>query len=154
MSVYYRVIKSYRGQQAVFTPKQSYEQVEVENGGFRLIERQGKVNEVCFAKTIEGCLFAINMYLEEGDYHIYQTSEVPCVDLSSANLIDFAAIEEVRYRKDVSARYYGKIEVTSFMIYALREAYKECNYGKTFNNEHGKTVLQSFLGLKKQVVPA
>lgn len=155
MSTYFRVIPEYKGDQLEFIPKSSYEQVELRNGFLSLHEfGNNNIKEVCFSKTIPGCLFAINMFLKEGKYYIYHTQEVPCIDLSDASIGDFSAIEEVRYRRNVACEFYGKIDVSDFLVYSLRETYEDCKWGETFDHEKAKIELKRYDVLNERVVMA
>lgn len=142
MTTYYRIVHEYLGEEYTFRPVNVYEETDVKD-----------ITEVCFSKTIEGCLFAINMFLEEGYYFIYKTTEEPCTDLSNSSLIDFASIEEVRYRRPIKCEYYGKIDVSSFLIHCLNGLYEDSNYAG-FNNRTAKEGLKRFVEVREEVVLA
>lgn len=156
MQSYYRIVSSYLGEQTEFIPKYSYEQIEFENGVYRLIEnRKEKIKEVCFAKTVVGCLFAINMFLKEGEYFIYQTTEAPSIDLSISGIGDFPTIGEVRYREKVESNYFGKIDVSPYLIHCLQSTYDMCCYGEDkFDYEWAKKELIHFKTVNNEIVLA
>lgn len=152
-NIYYRVVKSYVGRETVFIPESMYEQIKLVNGVyFEDLNPTVKVKEVCFAKTVEGCLFGINMFLEEGTYHIYQTSMTPTIDLSYSGIADFPAIQEVRYQEPVSATYVGEIYVTNFLIHCLNGLYEEANMGKQFNHKLASKELVRFKEVNNEII--
>ena len=156
-STYYRIISAFVGKETVFVPDYAYEQIVLENGVYRLIEveeGEGEIREVCFAKSLEGCLLAINMYLKEQDYFIYKTIQPPCIDLSSSGIGDFPAIEEVRYREAVACEYVGKIFVDSYLIHCLQETYKDCNPDNRFDYERAKREILRFRTVRDLVKTA
>jgi hypothetical protein len=155
LAKYYRVVSEYLGKEVEFIPENMYEQVEFKDGIYKIVENnKDKIKEVCFSKTIEGCLFAINMFLKEGEYFIYQTPKTPSIDLSASDVGDFPSTEEVRYRQKVECNYFGKISISSFLIHCLQETYNDCNYLDKFDNKKARNELVRFQTIKNEIVLA
>ncbi|PLS19513.1 hypothetical protein CVD28_03600 [Bacillus sp. M6-12] len=152
-NIYYRIVKEAVGKETVFIPEQSHEQIKLVDGVFiEDLNPTVKVKEVCFAKTVEGCLFGINMFLEEGTYHIYKTDRIPTIDLSHSGIGDFPTIQEVRYQEPVPATYVGEIYVTNFLIHCLTGLYEEANKGKQFNHTFASKELVRFQEVNNEII--
>jgi hypothetical protein len=150
--IYYRIVKDFVGENVSFSPQYAYEQVRLVNGIYEEVDTIDKIKEVCFAKSVEGCLFAINMFLKEGYYHIYQTNTPPSLDLSYSGIGDFPAIQEVRYQETVPATYVGKIYVTSFLLHCLEELYEQSNMYKPFNYQLASKELERFSAVNDEII--
>lgn len=92
------------------------------------------VKESCFATTIEGAMFG---YFsggsgKAGNYYVYATNERPDVDLSDEMVMDFGAIEEVRYRKPVSVSLLCSIHISKKIIDRIGSCQVETEFGDVF----------------------
>ncbi|MBQ8997124.1 MAG: hypothetical protein IJ086_15325 [Clostridium sp.] len=137
MNKYYRVCKDYYGEEFNFVPNNYYECLEETLSGEVICKKDGdKINEVCFSKTIPNCFFAISMFLKENEtYHIYETTQEPCISAYKCRTGDFEASQEVRYRVPVKARYIGKFNVHSYFLEGIESLYREFQYGDFFDSK-------------------
>jgi hypothetical protein len=146
---YFRIVPTFFGREHVFLPKIAYEQIRSDGSIFQEVKdiaSEEMIKEICFAKTVTGCLFAISMFLKEVDYYIYQTNESPDIDLSDSDLGDFPSIQEVRYRKAVEVTYVGILPVSEFLIHRLRAIYDYSNMDKqSFDNRYARLELDTYI---------
>ena len=140
---YYRVVDNYLGEEVVFNPEHSYENVDFINSKLTFVDYD--IKEVCFSKSIQCCFFAISMFLKlNKKYYIYRTSEKPCIDLSGFNKGDFIANKEVRFRKPVKAEYIGSLKTNDNFYENIKELYNNCNYNENFfDNKYALSILET-----------
>lgn len=138
MNKYYRVCKEYHGEEFTFEPTYTYEQLDQKpNGDIVLKDKEDimdKIKEVCFSKHIPNCFFAISMFIKENEvYHIYETTQEPCVEVYKCVTGDFKASQEVRYRVPVKSRYIGRFTVCENFHHAITSLYdNNSGYGGIF----------------------
>lgn len=81
------------------------------------------IKEICFYKKLECCFFSLGMFLKEGNYYIYTTTQKPNVDLSNRHIGDFSVFEEVRYNNPVCAICIGKLNISNMIVNQIYSAY-------------------------------
>ena len=137
MNKYYRVCKEYHGEEFTFIPTECYEHLEETSDGDIIIKDKEDIveaiKEVCFAKYIPNCFFAISMFIKENEiYHIYETTQEPCVLAYKCTTGDFKASQEVRYRVPVKSRCIGKFTICEDFHYAITSLYENNGWGDKF----------------------
>lgn len=138
--IYYHISKTKLPR--VLKPSGFYERTDT-SGGLKFwyplancapIFPTSNVKESCFATTIEGAMFG---YFsggsgKSGNYYVYATDERPDVDLSDEMVMDFGAIEEVRYRKSVGVFLLCSIHISKKIIDRIGSCQVETEFGDVF----------------------
>ena len=115
MQTYYRIVPVHMGECVRFLPNGYHERFD-EGGHFDNSFVSTNL-EVCFAPTLEGCMYGLGNWLKNTSYFIYKTEQTPCLNLDQKrNPIDYCITREVRYRVPVETVLIGKIDVTEEMI--------------------------------------
>lgn len=150
--MYYRIVSEYLGDKTCFKPTNEYENVDIIDG--KIVETSYGTKEVCFSKSILGCLFAISMFLKENEkYYIYATNVEPCIDLSKSSIGDFKSSEEVRYRKNVTANLVGTYYINDNFLFAITSLYTNCQYHSFFDNDYAiKTLNEHYRKVYEDIV--
>jgi len=142
--VYYRLEQDYQKQMNTFIPSSYWERVNDEkndvvisydrNLGEEFIMKS-LIPEICFAKTIGGCLAALSSSFvksrdeivvkeEKKVWHMYVTEQTPCIDLTPFKHLDFKYTEEVRYQKNVEVTYAGRLVLDDSACFIIEQIAK------------------------------
>lgn len=121
---YFRAESSFLGDVFKFEPSGYYEYIDDENNpSFAFGEHKtSDTPEVCASKYIGGCIMGAYSMNQKGTYYIYKICEEPDKDISHWDGQDFQYLEEVRFRKQVTGNYIGKI-ITSNYLNRLFDAF-------------------------------
>jgi hypothetical protein len=137
---YYRAVSKYMGEEVEFEPNGYYEAIG--DDGYPIMKYDtfwmSKTPEIAASKSIGGAVMGIYSMMKhhnsiEKYTYIYEINEKPDVDISHWTYGDFEYLEEVRYRKPVKGKYFGKVAISDDMkkkfdaFYELQslEAYDE-----------------------------
>lgn len=117
---YYRAESTFLGDEFTFEVEKGdyYEKIGNNNeplmyyGEWKISDTK----EICASKIIGGAVLGAFSMRHEDEYYIYEISEKPDKDISHWLSGDFHFIEEVRYRKDIHAKFIGKIKLNQYQI--------------------------------------
>lgn len=124
---YYRAESSFLGNEFTFEIKKGdyYEKIGEDDEPIMFYGewKISKTKEICASKIIGGAVLGAFSMRHEDEYYIYEINQIPDKDISHWMGADFKFIEEVRYRQDVTAKFIGKVELSSYQLELFEALY-------------------------------
>ena len=129
---YYRSSPEFLGETVEFEPNGYYEEIDNDDDPIFLYGEHSEsgVPEVCASKYIGGCVLGNFSMTRSNLYFIYEICEKPDRDISHWDDQDFGFLEEVRYRRNVTGKYKGKVILSKYQkdtltVFYILKTYSE-----------------------------